>query len=541
VGDRGTAAQGAGWWLAFILWLRHELRLGVGAPLIVGIFVGVLAGVGQLWMIRATAGFADFLGLGLIHTLNMFLVGTPAGAVKRACTGVFGALLGALSGGLTGPEIERRTVANQRIRRTSNTFRAAMQSYKCLAGLNLIGILLALVSCVTIGMPPIGAGGKPFQLEEDEKQMWRNAEEIERQIRKSGILYEDDQLDAYLNAIVQKLIAPDVQALGLRPYVKVIQHPLLNAFALPHGVIYLHTGILARMENEAQLATVLGHELTHFTHRHTVTQMRNEQNKQALQEALLRVMQAALLVNSNSPYVGRQFRELMAGLTVGLTGAIWALASVRGYSRELEAEADEEGLKVMIQAGYDPNEAPKVFEQLQQELDARKIEAPFFFGTHPRLQERVGHYRQLLNAQYIQQAQEAGRFKNAEAFLNATLQLRLDNAVLDLHIGRLKTARAAIERHLQWQPHNPRTYFLLGEVYRRSEDEQTTQRAVAAYQEAARRDATYAEPHRELGFLYRAQNRLEQARTEFELYLALSPQAVDVPIIKGFLADLEKP
>lgn len=406
-------------------------------------------------------------------------------------------------------------------------------------------IFLALASCATTNLPPISAEEKLFQMEEDEKQMWRNAEQLEQQIEKGGVLYDDPKLEAYLNAVAGKLLPQNVQSSGLTPRIKVIQHPLLNAFALPHGAIYLHTGILACMENEAQLAAVLGHELTHFTHRHALKEMRGAQNKVAFQRVLQTMLAAgaaAALAAAGVPSPATSgLGQVLGGLTEQM-GTLWALASITGYSRELETEADEEGLRTMVQAGYDPREGPKVFEQLQQELDELQIKEPFFFGTHPQLQERIDNYRRLLGTQYAAQTKEEGRFKNAEEFLSFILQPLLDNAVLNLRIGRLETAQAAIEKHLQQQPRTPRAHFLLGEIHRRSRPKEPhIQRTIAAYQEAARLDPTYAEPHRELGLLYRAQNRPEQARAEFERYLALSPKAVDAPIIRGYLAELGKP
>lgn len=409
-----------------------------------------------------------------------------------------------------------------------------MSKYMCFEWFTLIGISLMLVSCATTNLLPIGAEEKPFQIEEDEKQLWRNAEQLERQF--SGILYKEEKLEAYLDAVGQKLSAQKVGAYGLTPRIKIIKHPFLNAFALPHGVIYIHTGMLARMENEAQLAALLGHELTHFTHRHALKQMRSEENKRAF----LLVLQVTLAAAAGA-YGGGQFGQAVGQLT-GEVGALWTLASVRGYSRELETEADEEGLDAMVQAGYELKEAVKVFEHLQQELDERKIQEPFFFGTHPRLQERIDNYRGLLDTQYTAQAKAAGRLVNSEEFLSRIEELLLVNAVFDLNIGRLRTAQAAVEKHLQRRPHTPLAHFLMGEVHRRTgKGEPHTQRAIIAYQEAARLDPSYAEPHRELGLLFRAENRLEEARASLERYLALSPKAVDAPIIRGYLAELSNP
>jgi beta-barrel assembly-enhancing protease len=216
----------------------------------------------------------------------------------------------------------------------------AMRSYRSSRTFALVMVFLGLASCATTGLPPIGAGEKPFQMEEDERYVWRHAEQIERQINKSGILYEDYQLEAYLNAVAQKLVSSQVQASGLTPRIRIIKHPLLNAFALPNGTVYLHTGMLARMENEAQLATVLGHEMTHFLHRHTVKEMRSAQNK----VAFLRVLQVMLTAGA-ATYEGGQFVQMVGDLT-GQMGAVWALASVRGYSRELETEAYEEASRL---------------------------------------------------------------------------------------------------------------------------------------------------------------------------------------------------
>jgi len=376
-------------------------------------------------------------------------------------------------------------------------------------------VCLALGSCGTTNLPPFGATARPLQQEEDEKQIWRTADQLEQQLDKSGRRYKDPQLDAYLTGVAQKLLPPD---LGAR--VKVIQSPLLNAFALPNGAIYIHTGMLARMENESQLSAVLGHELTHYTHRHAVKQMRDSQNK--------------------ANVVG-VFNAIFPGLAgPGTLGALWTLASTSGYSQELETEADGEGLSVMATAGYDPTQAPAVIELLQRDLDEQKVKEPYFFGSHPKLQERIDNYRRLLDTQYPVEAKRPGRKPDKEDFLSHTDQLVLDNAMLDIEIGRLQTARTAVERQLKRRPQASQAHYLLGEVHRRSGTEPSNaERAASEYREASRNDPSYPPPHRELGLLYRAQGSSSQARVELERYLVLSPGAADAPIIRGYLRGLE--
>lgn len=390
-------------------------------------------------------------------------------------------------------------------------------------GIIVVFIVLALASCASTNLAPIGPG-KAFKAEDDEKQLWEDSEKIERAVVKSGLLYQDQELENYLNALAEKLVSRDLRDTGLKPRIKVIKNPFLNAVALPNGTVYLHTGILARMENEAQLTTVLGHELTHFTHRHGIKGLRSAKNKAAYANVL-----HVLLAGMGGPGLG--------DLT-GRSMELWVMTSVRGYSRELETEADVEGLRMMVRAGYDPNEAPRVFQLLQQDMDESRAKEPFFLGTHPMLQERIDNYRRLMSTEYAAQVKETDRLKNPEEFLGKIAPLLLENAALDLSIGRPGTARAAVEKYIKRKPDGARAYFLLGEVNRYGSDDQ---RAITAYQEAARLDPAYAEPHRELGLIYRALGRMKDARNEFKKYLALDPGTADGPIIKGYLTEPGRP
>lgn len=242
--------------------------------------------------------------------------------------------------------------------------------------------------------------------------------------------------------------------------------------------------------------------------------------------------------------IGASGGGIFGGSLTDLTnraGTIWDLSSMTGYSRELETEADTEGLRLMVRAGYDPSEAVKVFEILQREIDESKIKEPFLYGTHPHVQARIENYRRLVSAQSGQEREE-GRFKNTDEFLGKIEPVILDDANLNLQIGRIKAAQAGIEKVIQRRSDCGRAYFLLGEVYRRSgKDEPHTERAISAYCEAIRLSPTDALTYRELGLLYRALNRREEACAAFEQYLTLSPKAVDASIVRGYLTELNKP
>src|SRR5437879_12066174 len=138
-------------------------------------------------------------------------------------------------------------------------------------------------SCASRSVPPMGADGKRFNPESDELRLWAQAEKEEEQLQKKAKPYDDPLLDEYLGKIGDKLLPDQVRAAG-GPGFKfgVIRDPTLNAFALPNGHIYVHTGMLSRLDNESQLAMIVGHEMTHVTHRPALSFQRDVQTKQNL-------------------------------------------------------------------------------------------------------------------------------------------------------------------------------------------------------------------------------------------------------------------
>jgi len=227
-------------------------------------------------------------------------------------------------------------------------------------------IMLVLSSCVTTNIAPVGKQ-ESFKLEEDERRIWNRSKEEQARINRSNLIYDDPALTAYVNEVAQNLIPENIEEKGLSIDVKIIKNPLLNAFAYPNGAIYVHTGILAKMDNEAQLSTLLGHEMTHVTHRHAVRQFRTVKNTTAF---------LATIQMASVPFG-------VYGDLANILGTVGVMASITGYSREMETEADKVGLGLMADAGYDPQESPKLFVYLKSDLEKNDVKEPFFFGSHP--------------------------------------------------------------------------------------------------------------------------------------------------------------
>src|SRR5215813_8402925 len=145
--------------------------------------------------------------------------------------------------------------------------------------LNALCIVVALCSACAGKLPPLDTSGLSMTLASDEAGLWEQAAREHEKLRASLSLLRDPILEDYLNGVAHRLVPPTAHEAGISPSVSVLINPSLNAFAYPTGEIYIHSGLLARLDNEAQLASVLGHEIGHIVYRHTIRYLRQERSK----------------------------------------------------------------------------------------------------------------------------------------------------------------------------------------------------------------------------------------------------------------------
>lgn len=374
-------------------------------------------------------------------------------------------------------------------------------------------LLASLCGCAATSLPPVT--GKNFVFEDDEKRLWNRSHEEEQAIAKSGILYRDRELEAYLNGVARKLEPPEVYS--IIPFrILVISNPYCNAFSLPNGYVYVHTGILARMENEAQLATLLAHEMTHATYRHYLREFHGALNKSMF-------LASARSLIGGLPAIGELSRVL---------GEISAKASINGHSRELETEADMEGIKLVVKAGYDPREAPKLFKHLKDEMEEEGLHEPFFFSTHPRLKERMENYNDFL----AELGKEPEGATNKETFLKRVAGTVIDNALMDFRAGRFTQAGRAAKKYLSIRPKDGRAYFLLGEIARQQEEEGGLAEAKSLFQKGVAIDPSFPDTYKGLGLIYFKEGKKSLASKTLKSYLAKAPHAQDRSYIEEYIA-----
>ena len=186
---------------------------------------------------------------------------------------------------------------------------------------------------------------------------------------------EAQKVAASMPVLQQKAVQDMVQRVGMemaksseRPELPwsftVLDDPVVNAFALPGGPIFITRGIITNMNSEAELASVLGHEIGHVTARHSASQM----SKQQLMSMGLGV--ASVVSATAAQYAG------VAEQGLGLL--------MLKYGRDDETQADKLGFRYMMKANWDPREAVKMFQMLQKTSGGEKAGAPpAWMSTHP--------------------------------------------------------------------------------------------------------------------------------------------------------------
>lgn len=181
--------------------------------------------------------------------------------------------------------------------------------------------------------------------------------------------YDSPEWQSYIQEVGAKLAAGSERP-QLDWTFTVLDDPVVNAMALPGGYVYVNRGILAHFNSEAELASVLGHEIGHVTARHSVEQISRAQ----LAQISLGV--AAVASEDFRPYAG------LAAQGVGLL--------FLKFGRDDERQSDHLGLRYMTRAGYDPTEMPKVFATLGRISQSQGLRpTPQWLSTHPDPGNRV--------------------------------------------------------------------------------------------------------------------------------------------------------
>jgi predicted Zn-dependent protease len=374
-----------------------------------------------------------------------------------------------------------------------------------------LALALAAAACIHSGGRRLSPFGK-IEVEQERELGFR----FDREIHEHLPFIDDLLVLEFVDGLGQGI----VRGLEPQPFLyrfRVIQDPTLNAFAVPGGYIYLHSGTLLAVSSLEELAGVVGHEVAHVKARHYA----RLQERAAIPDLLTGIAAIAAGVAASDP---------TAGVVVQAANEALKLR----FTREYEEEADRFGATFMVRAGYDPQGVVRFFERLVLEKRRRPLRIPPYLYSHPQVEDRIAAVSRLAEGMRPLQAPpadlearlpriqarlayllEEGRSRRSltAPFDRAAAEPQLTRADEHAARGEALAALQTLEEAEQLEPNDPRVPFRRGQIL---EEEGRSHEAIAAYHRTLELDPSRALVFHKLGRLYKLTGRRTRAAFFFE-------------------------
>lgn len=445
----------------------------------------------------------------------------------------------------------------------------------------LIGCLISASSSAQT--PKETQTKEPFTFGKEDLKLLEQADLLDAKLAKEGLVYGDKELGAYVTRIGESLLPPGPPLERVQWRFRVLRDPLANAFALPNGSIYVHSGLLALLENESQLASVLAHEIAHVRDRHSYLGYRDRRKKTLWVNALGAVSSFSPLAHIGlSPITAYGLRVVID--TVASISQDLLVFSIFGYSRELEREADHYAANRLLESRYRPQELAGAFKLMQKDFEGERTEISIFYSDHDKLDDRIRFVNQLIAGKTAQPEDATEAQAERARYFAVTEKVTLHNTQLTIDARRFRTAVALSEKLAANNQQAAENLAVLADAYRQlgprsatpSEQErsgkgkkelqkarrnmtfeeeekallnnpagqaalQDNQRnAEEYYQKALSLDGANARAHLGLGLLYEAMNKPQQALIELKKFLELRPASFERQRVLRRIEALEK-
>jgi predicted Zn-dependent protease len=382
--------------------------------------------------------------------------------------------------------------------------------------IRLFCAVLALCLVTACAVNPV-TGRNELSLVSEAQEREIGAEQYGPSQQSQGGQYEvDTALTAYVNEVGQRLAAVSDRQLDYE--FVVLNNGVPNAWALPGGKIAVNRGLLYELNNEAELAAVLGHEITHAAARH---------GAQAMSRGTL--LQGALAIGTIAVGMSdyRQYGDYIVG-----SAQLGAQLVTQRYGRDAERESDYYGIQYMVRAGYDPAAAvslQQTFVRLSEGRDSGGL-VEGLFASHPPSEERVRNNQALvdeLKPTLEGRDLEIGeaRYQQAIAKLKETKPAYdlFDEAEKAIADDDLEIALGNVEEAISLVPDDARFHGLKGDimVYQRR-----YRAAIDSYDEALQRDDNYFDYYLGRGVAHARLDETREARADLERSASLLPTAI---------------
>jgi predicted Zn-dependent protease len=354
-------------------------------------------------------------------------------------------------------------------------------------------------------------------LKGDEEGLWFEMQEFERQLQRSPLLVRDADINDFVRTAACRVAGPYCD--DVRIYV--VRNAGFNASMAPNGMMIVWTGVLTRVESEDELATILGHEIAHYTRTHSIDQWRRVKSGMAAGQVL----------------------SLGIGIATGVmlpVGESLALLSALSFSREQEQEADLLGAHMMVAAGMNPHATYRIWELLIEE-EKRAVDKGdqgfAVFRTHPNPEARSKELRAWALELYGP-APETPVDERFVSLLTAHYRTLMDDQI---DTNRYSRTEVLLERHAALGVDPALVHYYRGEMYRQRGADGDSGLACDAYLASVATGRAVPEAYRNLGYLYLKAGDRTTARENFRKYLESAPWADDRSMIESYLVDEEAP
>lgn len=365
----------------------------------------------------------------------------------------------------------------------------------------IVGVLLCIVTGCAVN--PV-TGEKEIMLFSDaqEVNLGQNADpDIRWQF---GGLYNDPKVTAYVNGVGQKAAAVSHRS-NIKYHFAVVDSSVANAFALPGGFIYITRGLLVRLDNEAQLAAVLGHEIAHVTARHGIKRLQTTLGF----NILLAIVDQVAAAGSEGYRQRRGFVKAASTIAYGTVAL--------GYSRDNEFQADELGTIYARGAGYNPKGMVQLLGVLKSMHSREPSWIEKYLMSHPPATERIGavetQITQFPKDQGMGQMKKAGYHNGIGDLLEVQKAYDLyDKAEEHRSKGEFQEALSEYRKSLKIKdiakPHHG-----MGLVYHAQGKHS---RAIGEYKKSIKIDSEYIFAHNSMGLAYMASKDYKNAVPAFK-------------------------
>ena len=411
-----------------------------------------------------------------------------------------------------------------------------------------IPIKLALLATCCLALQSFAA--QPAQMEEDEAGIWMMVDRHEQELRTSSKIINDQALSTYLKNLTCQTVGDECNGIRVYP----IRSPGFNAFMMPNGGMFVQSGLLLRIADDAELAAVLGHEVSHYKRRHTVERLRRWRNTTsavAIASAFVSAAGSVAVAASATPQAAQTAQGLSttASLMVGAAG-IFAMYQLVAYGRDQEREADIDGIHWMHAQGMDTGGAPRLWRKVVNEQTAGGKESGFsLLATHPAPAERLTYLSEL-SGTMRKTSVEPGNTNSAGTSENGILKLltKYRNGWLTDELSvqhpHQFAAIAASQVEFGISPATSKyltakSWIALSRKVSGRELAMALNQATSAFAAAdAEEDAMPPEAYREWGKVSARLGDVKAAESHFRRYLNEAPNAWDAQFIRRKLEGL---